>query len=60
MKRVNLGRLLPLLLGEHPVARGQRLSEESLQSLIARDLAADIAHHPAKKRAGFISAHHCA
>jgi hypothetical protein len=48
VKRVGLGRVLPFLSGEHPVAQGQGMREDGLQSLIACDLALDVADHAPK------------
>jgi hypothetical protein len=48
VQRIDLGAALTMILETHPVGQGKQIGEALLERLVAGDLAADVADHPAE------------
>jgi len=51
VQRIDLGATLPVILETHPHCQGEQVGEAFLESLVAGDLAAEVAGHAAKPNA---------
>src|ERR1700747_551079 len=48
VQRIHLGAALPMVLEAYPHRQGEKVGEAFLEHLLAGDLAADVADHPAQ------------
>ena len=48
MQRIDLGAALPVILEAYPHRQGEKVGEALLEPVVAGDLAADVADHPAE------------